>query len=37
MPSGWSGARAAKLFHRQHARWEPDAMCEWERISRPPG
>ncbi|MBT2225041.1 PaaX family transcriptional regulator C-terminal domain-containing protein [Nonomuraea sp. NEAU-A123] len=37
LPSGWTGARAAKLFHRQHARWEPEAMREWERISRPSG
>jgi phenylacetic acid degradation operon negative regulatory protein len=37
LPSGWSGVRAAKLFHRQHAKWEPDATREWERISRMSG
>ncbi|WP_327582900.1 hypothetical protein OHA25_44345 [Nonomuraea sp. NBC_00507] len=32
LPQGWHGARAVKLFHRQHARWEPAATREWERI-----
>jgi phenylacetic acid degradation operon negative regulatory protein len=34
LPKGWSGVRAAKLFHRQHAKWEPSATREWGRISR---
>ena len=34
LPSEWIGARAAKLFRRQHARWLPEATREWERISR---
>ncbi|MEJ3742692.1 PaaX family transcriptional regulator C-terminal domain-containing protein [Actinomycetes bacterium KLBMP 9797] len=34
LPKGWSGIRAAKLFHRQHAKWEPAATREWGRISR---
>ncbi|GIH19849.1 PaaX family transcriptional regulator [Rugosimonospora africana] len=33
LPAGWSGIRAAKLFHRQHGRWRPAAMAEWHRIS----
>ncbi len=35
LPEHWIGARAAKLFHRQHDRWLPAAMREWDRISRP--
>ncbi|HEX2173242.1 MAG TPA: PaaX family transcriptional regulator C-terminal domain-containing protein [Dehalococcoidia bacterium] len=34
LPKNWTGIRAAKLFHRQHARWEPAANREWGRISR---
>jgi phenylacetic acid degradation operon negative regulatory protein len=34
LTKGWSGIRAAKLFHRQHAKWEPAAIREWGRISR---
>ncbi|HKT02811.1 MAG TPA: PaaX family transcriptional regulator C-terminal domain-containing protein [Rugosimonospora sp.] len=34
LPTNWIGARAAKLFHRQHAKWLPDATREWELISR---
>jgi phenylacetic acid degradation operon negative regulatory protein len=34
LPKGWSGIRAARLFHRQHAKWEPAAIREWDRISR---
>lgn len=33
LPTRWSGARAAKLFQRQHAKWSPDATAEWQRIS----
>ncbi|GIG99069.1 hypothetical protein Pma05_56420 [Plantactinospora mayteni] len=36
LPPGWIGLRAAELFHRQHAEWEPAATREWERISRQP-
>jgi phenylacetic acid degradation operon negative regulatory protein len=32
LPVGWSGTRAAKLFHRQQERWRPAAMAEWRRI-----
>jgi phenylacetic acid degradation operon negative regulatory protein len=34
LPAEWIGARAAKLFHRQHAKWLPEATREWGRISR---
>jgi phenylacetic acid degradation operon negative regulatory protein len=34
LPSEWIGARAAKLFRRQHAKWLPEATREWEGISR---
>jgi phenylacetic acid degradation operon negative regulatory protein len=33
LPARWSGARAAALFQRQHARWSVDARAEWDRIS----
>jgi phenylacetic acid degradation operon negative regulatory protein len=32
LPTGWSGIRAAKVFHRQHGRWRPAAMAEWRRL-----
>ena len=34
LPREWIGARAATLFHRRHAKWLPDAIREWGRISR---
>jgi PaaX-like protein C-terminal domain len=34
LPAGWSGIRAARLFHRQHERWRPAAMAEWRRLCR---
>jgi phenylacetic acid degradation operon negative regulatory protein len=34
LPVDWIGARAAKLFRRQHGRWLPAATREWGRISR---
>jgi phenylacetic acid degradation operon negative regulatory protein len=34
LPKEWIGARAARLFHRQHAKWLPEATREWARISR---
>jgi phenylacetic acid degradation operon negative regulatory protein len=33
LPAKWTGARAATLFRRQHARWLPDAIREWARIT----
>jgi phenylacetic acid degradation operon negative regulatory protein len=33
LPTRWTGARAVKLFHRQHAKWIDAATREWERIS----
>ncbi|HVQ96061.1 MAG TPA: PaaX family transcriptional regulator C-terminal domain-containing protein [Mycobacteriales bacterium] len=36
LPARWIGARAARHFHRQHAKWEPAATREWARISRQP-
>jgi len=33
LPRGWIGARAARLFQRQHAKWIDAATREWERIS----
>jgi phenylacetic acid degradation operon negative regulatory protein len=33
LPAEWSGVRAAKLFHRQHAKWLPTATREWQQIS----
>jgi len=33
LPARWIGARAAKLFRRQHTKWLPTATQEWERIS----
>ncbi len=37
LPARWSGARAAALFHRQHARWTAAAQAEWRRITRAAG
>jgi phenylacetic acid degradation operon negative regulatory protein len=37
LPARWIGARAARLFHRQHSRWLPAATREWRRISTPAG
>jgi phenylacetic acid degradation operon negative regulatory protein len=37
LPARWIGARAVRLFHRQHARWLPAATREWWRISTPAG
>lgn len=33
LPAGWSGVRAAALFHDRHARWSPRAIQEWEQLS----
>jgi phenylacetic acid degradation operon negative regulatory protein len=32
LPAQWPGVRAATLFHRQHGRWRPAAMAEWQRL-----
>jgi len=32
LPAGWSGIRAARLFHRLHGRYRPAAMAEWRRL-----
>jgi phenylacetic acid degradation operon negative regulatory protein len=37
LPARWSGARAAKLFQRQHAKWSVDARAEWHRINEATG
>jgi phenylacetic acid degradation operon negative regulatory protein len=33
LPEKWSGVRAANHFQRQHAKWLPPAVREWQRIS----
>jgi phenylacetic acid degradation operon negative regulatory protein len=33
LPNRWSGARAARLFQRQHAQWTVAARAEWARIA----
>lgn len=34
LPAGWSGGKAAELFHRKHVEWRPSAQQRWdERIS----
>ncbi|WP_210407022.1 PaaX family transcriptional regulator C-terminal domain-containing protein [Prauserella flavalba] len=30
LPTGWSGAKAAELFHRRHAEWRPSAQLRWD-------
>jgi phenylacetic acid degradation operon negative regulatory protein len=34
LPSGWSGARAAKLFASRHAKWSADAVMQWIRLNK---
>jgi phenylacetic acid degradation operon negative regulatory protein len=34
LPTPWSGAAAAALFARQHARWSDAARLEWQRVNR---
>jgi phenylacetic acid degradation operon negative regulatory protein len=34
LPKRWSGAAAARLFGRQHARWSPAARDEWAALNR---
>jgi phenylacetic acid degradation operon negative regulatory protein len=33
LPAQWTGARAARLFQRQHAAWTAGATAEWDRIA----
>jgi phenylacetic acid degradation operon negative regulatory protein len=33
LPPKWIGIRATNLFHRQHEKWLPAALREWQRIS----
>lgn len=33
LPPGWSGARAAELFHSRHAEWNPVALRRWEELA----
>lgn len=35
LPARWSGATAAQLFRRQHARWGAAATAEWQRLTGP--
>lgn len=30
LPTGWSGAKAAELFHRKHVDWRPAAQQRWD-------
>jgi phenylacetic acid degradation operon negative regulatory protein len=32
LPPDWSGSRAARLFHRCHARWRPGAQHRWDEL-----
>lgn len=36
LPARWSGARAAKLFHKRHAQWGPAARAAWHAITDRP-
>jgi phenylacetic acid degradation operon negative regulatory protein len=33
LPTRWSGAEAAKLFNRLHARWSGAARAEWQELN----
>ncbi|GAA3798356.1 PaaX family transcriptional regulator C-terminal domain-containing protein [Streptomyces phyllanthi] len=33
LPAGWSGAKAADLFHSRHAEWSPVALRRWEELT----
>ncbi|GIH03999.1 PaaX family transcriptional regulator [Rhizocola hellebori] len=35
LPERWSGARAAALFRRQHAKWSADATAQWRETIVP--
>jgi phenylacetic acid degradation operon negative regulatory protein len=34
LPSGWSGAKAARLFASRHAKWSADAVMQWIRLNK---
>ncbi|MEU1513867.1 PaaX family transcriptional regulator C-terminal domain-containing protein [Streptomyces sp. NPDC005811] len=33
LPAGWSGAKAADLFHTRHAEWGPTALERWSELT----
>jgi len=33
LPPGWSGTRAATIFHDRHARWRPSARAAWAALA----
>ena len=33
LPAGWSGSKAAGLFHRRHAEWDAGASQAWDEMS----
>lgn len=33
LPPGWSGAKAAELFHRKHVEWRPAAQAYWDQLT----
>ena len=33
LPAGWSGSKAAGLFHRRHAEWDGAASRAWDEMS----
>jgi len=32
LPPGWSGSKAAELFHRKHAEWDAATSQRWDEI-----
>jgi phenylacetic acid degradation operon negative regulatory protein len=32
LPERWSGSKAAGLFHRKHAEWQPAASRHWAEL-----
>lgn len=37
LPAGWSGAKAADLFHGRHAEWSAAALRHWEELTEEHG
>ncbi|MBB4683326.1 PaaX family transcriptional regulator [Amycolatopsis jiangsuensis] len=33
LPAGWSGTKAAELFHRKHVEWRPHAQSYWDELT----
>ncbi|WP_255463069.1 PaaX family transcriptional regulator C-terminal domain-containing protein [Amycolatopsis sp. YIM 10] len=33
LPAGWSGTKAAELFHRKHAEWRASAQAHWDELT----